>query len=232
VRVRRRDRPPSSRAGRRTPTARCVTPRPCWSSMGLTGKSWRAVLSADRGLRRRYRQPGPSRGRPPAYDPVEVLSAFPYALTTAAPSSSAPAAPAVRWALATLVLVCAFAIPATAVAAPGDEPARPTEDQAFPGLARQARAAIAIWTSCSTSPRSRCVASCACWRRWPTGMTSRYSTARHRSRSCQRASSTRPTCCSCRSCPRRCRSERVDPTAARSASLRRDVPQRGDGSAR
>lgn len=81
--------------------------------------------------------------RPPANDPVEVLSAFPYALTTAAPSSSAPAAPAVRWALATLVLVCAFAIPATAVAAPGDEPARPTEDQAFPGLARQARAATA-----------------------------------------------------------------------------------------
>lgn len=81
--------------------------------------------------------------RPPANDPVEVLSAFPYALTTAAPSSSTPAAPAVRWALATLVLVCAFAIPATAVAAPGDEPARPTEDQAFPGLARQARAATA-----------------------------------------------------------------------------------------
>jgi hypothetical protein len=81
--------------------------------------------------------------RPPANDPVEVLSAFPYALTTAAPSSSAPAAPAVRWALATLVLVCAFAIPATAVAAPGDEPARPPEDQAFPGLARQARAATA-----------------------------------------------------------------------------------------
>ncbi|MGZ9034147.1 MAG: hypothetical protein ACXW25_07010 [Rhodospirillales bacterium] len=41
------------------------------------------------------------------------------------------------------MLVCAFAIPATAVAAPGDEPARPTEDQAFPGLARQARAATA-----------------------------------------------------------------------------------------
>lgn len=81
---------------------------------------------------RRSRQPG-----------LRSRAAAPAGLTPAAPSSSAPAAAAVGRALVTLVLVCAFAIPATAVAAPGDEPARPTEDQAFPGLARQARAATA-----------------------------------------------------------------------------------------
>jgi hypothetical protein len=72
-------------------------------------------------------------------------AAAPAGLTPAAPSSSAPtaAARAVGWALATLALVCAFAIPATAVAAPGDDPVLPTEDQVFPGLAREARAATA-----------------------------------------------------------------------------------------
>jgi hypothetical protein len=73
-------------------------------------------------------------------------AAAPAGLTPAAPSSSAAAAaaaPALGWALVTLVLVCAFAIQATAVAAPEDEPARPTEDQVFPGLAREARAATA-----------------------------------------------------------------------------------------
>jgi hypothetical protein len=58
-------------------------------------------------------------------------------------------------ALVTLVLVCAFAIPATAVAAPGDEPARPTEDQAFPGLARQARAATAKLSTRPSAPRAQ-----------------------------------------------------------------------------
>ena len=59
ARARRRDRPPSSRAGRRTPTARCVTPRRRWSSMALTGRGWKPVAFSRRGLRRPYRQPGP-----------------------------------------------------------------------------------------------------------------------------------------------------------------------------
>jgi hypothetical protein len=83
-------------------------------------------------------------------------AAAPAGLTPAAPSSSGPAAaaPAMRRALVALVLVCAFAIPATAVAAPGDEPARPTEDQVFPGLARQARAATAKLTTRPVDNRS------------------------------------------------------------------------------
>ena len=93
---------------------------------------------------RRSRQPG-----------LRFRAASPAGLTPTAPSSSAPAAAVVCRALATLVLVCAFAIPATAVASPGDEPARPTEDQAFPGLARQARAATAKLSTRPSAPRAQ-----------------------------------------------------------------------------
>ena len=54
--------------------------------------------------------------------------------------------------------------------------------------------------------------------------TSRSWTARRRSRSSRRACSTPPTCCSCRSCPRRCRSARS--SSCRTSSPRPVTPRR------
>ena len=84
-RARRRGRPPSSRAGRRTPTARCATPPRRWSSRDPTGGAMEAGgFSRSRPTTSSSPTWSPrSSAEAPAAEAVEVLSAFPYALTTA-----------------------------------------------------------------------------------------------------------------------------------------------------